>query len=57
MFSKTNKYSQALVGWHKGSQNIYHQQLFVVIGMVDMWKAFRSLPTFGCVYERVLKPH
>ena len=48
----TDKYSQALVG----SQFIY-PQLFVVIVMVDLQKTVKSLPTFGCVYERVFKPH
>ena len=51
-----DKYSKAVVGWRKGSQFIY-SQLFLIIGMEDLQKTVKSLPTFGCVYETVFKPH
>ena len=46
---------KALVDYRKGNQFIYFQ-LFVVIGMVHLKETVKSLPTFGCVYEKVFKP-
>ena len=52
----TDKYSQALVDYRERSQFVY-LQLFIAIGMVDLWKTVKSLPKLGCVYEKVFKPY